>query len=116
MENINFKEDFLLYTHRGHVEKIAYDDIVSIESDKPYVRFYLENSRSFSVQRSLLAIRIYLKQEFVKVNRQVIVNMRYAQKMVFEGKQCYVYLKGVKYKISVRLEKAVRLAFYQYVD
>ena len=115
MESVHFKDDFLLYTHKGNIEKIMYGDIVSIECDKPYVKFCLTSSKSFSIQQSLLMVGNCLKQEFVRVNRQVIVNMRYAQKIVFEGKQSYVYLKGFKYKISVRLEKAVRVAFFQYV-
>ena len=115
MESVYFKDDFLLYTHKGNIEKITYGDIVSIECDKPYVKFCLANAKSFSIQQSLFVVGNYLKQEFVKVNRQVIVNMRYAQKIVFEGKQCYVYLKGFKYKISVRLEKAVRVAFFRFV-
>lgn len=55
MENLDFKDDYFIYLYRGSSLKALYTDIISIESDKPYVKFYLKETK-FSVTGSLVEV------------------------------------------------------------
>lgn len=115
-EYLDFKELFLIYSHRGSVRKIPYEEILSIECDKPYVEFRLKNSKHFSVKTSLLEIQKNLNLEFLRVNRQIIVNMKNAQFLISDAKGCWIQMEdNLRYQISVRLQAAVRVAFCLYV-
>lgn len=117
-----FKEGSIIYVskekrpYQENLQKASFDDIISIECDKPYVKFHLKTSKSFAVEMSLLKVGKNLKEEFVKVNRQVIVNMKNAQRILLDTNGYSIQmLNGLKYKISIRLVSTVRAAFCKYV-
>lgn len=48
MEQLIFEATFFLYSNRNNMWKVEYSDIISIECDKPYVRFLLKGSKKLS--------------------------------------------------------------------
>lgn len=75
MGKLDFKDDYFIYLYKGSLLKALYADIISIESDKPYVKFYLKATK-FSVIGSLVEVEENLEKWFVEINRKVIVNMK----------------------------------------
>lgn len=114
MNTLDFKDDHFIYSNRGNLSKAFYDDLLVVECDKPFVCFYLKE-RKFFVQCSLEIVTRSLKEYFVQVNRQVIVNMKHVERIVCKQGTYWVVMKNsVHYKISERREKTVRSAFRLY--
>lgn len=114
MDILDFKDDHFIYSNRGNLSKAFYDDLFVVECDKPFVCFYLKDKK-FLVQCTLDKIAKLLKEYFVQLNRQVIVNMKHVECIVCQRKSYWVMMKnGVQYKISERREKTVRYAFCLY--
>ncbi|RKU65096.1 LytTR family DNA-binding domain-containing protein [Parabacteroides sp. AF17-3] len=114
MEILDFKDDYFIYSNRGGLSKAFYDDLFVVECDKPFVCFYLKDKK-FLVQCTLATIAKSLKDYFVQVNRQVIVNMKHVEHIVCLRGSYWVMMKNrVQYKISERREKTVRDAFRLY--
>lgn len=112
-----FKDGCIIYSNKGGLQRAPYDDIISIECDKPYVKFHLKSSKSFEVEMSLVEVERNLNEEFVRVNRRVIVNMKNARNIISEAKRYIIQMeKDLKYEISVRLTSTVRAAYCLYVD
>ena len=114
MDILDFKDNYLIYSNKGTLSKVSYEDLLVIESDKPFVWFYLKKTK-FLIQCSLVLVAKSLKNYFVQINRQVIVNMKYVECIVFEQASYWVKMKtGVMYRISERREKKVRNSFRLY--
>jgi hypothetical protein len=111
MEILDFKDDYFIYSNRGNLSKAFYDDLLVVECDKPFVCFYLKDKKIL-IQCTLATITKSLKDYFVQVNRQVIVNMKHVDRIIYQQTSYWVMMKnGVQYKISERREKIVRDAF-----
>ena len=111
MEILDFKDDYFIYSNRGNLSKAFYDDLLVVECDKPFVCFYLKDKKIL-IQCTLATIAKSLKDYFVQVNRQVIVNMKHVDRIIYHQTSYWVMMKnGVQYKISERREKIVRDAF-----
>lgn len=111
MNILDFKEDFFIYSNKGNLSKASYEDLLVVECDKPFVCFYLKE-RKFLVQCSLESVAKSLKDHFIQVNRQVIVNMKNIECIIYQQASYWVVMiNGVQYKVSKRREKAVRNAF-----
>lgn len=115
MDTFVFKENSFVCSHKGGLVTFSYEDLVSIESEKPLIRLRL-NEMTISVKTTLCNIENHLNVFFVRVNRQVIVNMKYANRIICNPKEDRIQLKnGLEYKISERKKRDVRLSFLQYV-
>lgn len=114
MDILDFKDDYFIYSNRGNLSKAFYEDLLVAECDKPFVCFYLKD-RKFFVQCTLEVIAKSLKEYFVQVSRQVIVNMKYVERIIYQQESYWVMMKnGAQYKISERRAKKVRDAFCLY--
>lgn len=111
MDILDFKDDYFIYSHKGNLLKASYEDLLVVECDKPFVCFYLKETK-FLVQSPLDNVAKSLKEYFVQINRQVIVNMKHVECIVCQQASYWIMMKnGVQYKISERREKIVRNAF-----
>ena len=115
MDILDFKEDYFIYSTKGNSYKVLYQDLLVVEYDKPLVCLYMKANK-FIIQRSLEFVCKSLKEYFVQVNRQVVINMKYIECIICEQNSYWVIMKnGAQYKISGRREKIVRDAFRMYV-
>ena len=57
MEQLVFEEKFFWYSDRNNMWKVEYDDIVSIECDKPYIKILLKGSKAIIIKKSLLDVQ-----------------------------------------------------------
>ena len=104
MDILDFKEDYFIYSNKRNLSKASYDDLLVIECDKPFICFYLKE-RKFLVQCSLESVAKSLKDHFIQVNRQVIVNMKYTECIIYQQASYWVVMiNGVQYKVSKRRE------------
>lgn len=114
MNILDFKEDHFIYSHKGNQSKASYEDLFAVECDKPFVCFYLKDKK-IHVQCSLEFVAKSLKDYFIRVNRQVIVNMKHVESLICQQTSYSVRMKnGAQFKISERREKIVRDAFRLY--
>lgn len=114
MDTLDFKEDYFIYSNKGNLSKAFYEDLLVVECDKPFVCFYLKE-RKFFIQCSLETIAKSLKEYFVQVNRQVIVNMKHVERIICHQASYWIQMmNGSQYKISGRREKIVRDAYRLY--
>lgn len=114
MEQLVFEETFFLYSDKDNMRKVSYDDIVSVECDKPYIRFLLKDSKTIIVKKSLLDVQKNLNEKlFVRINRKTIVNMKNVQS-VLKNKDVYSLLmqNGLEYVVSFRTVSLVRKCFF----
>lgn len=115
MNILDFKGDYFVYCHKGNLLKASYEDLFAVECDKPFVCFYLKDKKFF-VQCSLEFVAKSLKDYFIQVNRQVIVNMKHVESIICQQRSYSVRMKnGTQFKISERREKTVRDAFRLYI-
>ena len=86
--------------------------MVAIECDKPFIWLVFNNEKVL-VRASLTAVETQLQNYFIRVSRQVIVNMHHVSELLFKNGSYWLLLtKGAEYKVSERREKAVRAAFF----
>ncbi|WP_449039904.1 LytTR family transcriptional regulator DNA-binding domain-containing protein [Parabacteroides goldsteinii] len=114
MDVLIFKENTFVCSYNGGLITVAYEDLLAIECDKPLVRLRLKEN-TISVTTTLCKISNQLRIPFVRVNRQVIVNMALAKQLVGSKDGYWILLQGdLLYKISARQVKSVRLSFIKY--
>lgn len=113
MEQLVFEEKFFWYSDRNNMWKVEYDDIVSIECDKPYIKILLKGSKAIIIKKSLLDVQKNLNEKlFVRVNRKTVVNMENVQSL-FKKKDVYSLLmqNGLEYVVSLRTVSLARKCF-----
>ena len=114
MDMVIFKKNSFICSYKGGLITTSYEDLYAIEYDKPLVRFRLRETTS-SVMTTLCNLESQLNTSFIRVNRQIIVNMIFAKQIVCKPDGCWILLKGdLEYKISERKIKYVRLSFVEY--
>ncbi len=114
MEQLAFEEKFFWYSDRNNMWKVEYNDIISIECDKPYIKFLLKGSKAIVIKKSLLNVQKNLNEKlFVRINRKTIVNMKNVQS-VLKNKDVYSLLmqNGLEYVVSFRKVSLVRKCFF----
>ncbi|RHR61818.1 LytTR family DNA-binding domain-containing protein [Parabacteroides sp. AF17-28] len=114
MDTLIVKGDQLGYSYNGGLKTSSCNDLVAIVCDKPNIWLKFKDKECL-LRVSLLKIEIQLQEYFMKINRQVIVNMNHVSELVFKGGAYWVYLKnGMEFKVSERREKKVRESFLKY--
>lgn len=114
MNILIFKENTFICSYRGGIVVTPYVELISIECDKPLVKFRLKHC-ALSGKCSLSSIDVYLNDFFIRINRQVIVNMQYATSISKRKDGHWLQLEyGLEYKISVRNIKNVYSSFLIY--
>ena len=114
MEQLVFEEKFFWYSDRNNMWKVEYNDIISIECDKPYIKFLLKGSKAIVIKKSLLNVQKNLNEKlFVRINRKTIVNMENVQS-VLKNKDVYRLLmqNGLEDVVSFRTVSLVRKCFF----
>lgn len=114
METLIFKENVFICSYKGGLKTSSYEELLAIECDKPLVKFRLKEC-ALAVKGSLSSVENSLSACFVRINRQVIVNMKLARQIVLKNGEHWLQLLGdVEYKISERRRKYVYSAYYLY--
>lgn len=114
MEILDFREDYFICSNKGNLYKVSYEDLLAVECDKPFVSFYLKEKKFF-IQRTLCFVKNFLKEYFVQINRQVVINMKYVDSLIYKQNSYWLVMKnGEQYKVSQRRVRSVRDAFCLY--
>ena len=112
MDTIKIKDNSFVYSYKGGLKTAFCRDLVAIECDKPFIWLVFNNEKVL-VRASLTAVETQLQNYFIRVSRQVIVNMHHVSELLFKNGSYWLLLtKGAEYKVSERREKAVRAAFF----
>lgn len=114
MEELTFEGTFFKYSNKNNIWGVEYDDIISIESDKPYIRFLLDGSKKIVMKKSLLDVQKNLNERlFVRINRKTIVNIKKVQSVVKNGDVYTLSMQnGLEYVVSIRTVSLVRKYFF----
>lgn len=116
MDIVKVKDNSIVYTYKGGLKTSCCSDLIAVECDKPFIWLIFKNEKVL-VRTSLNTVEALLQTYFIRISRQVIVNMHHVSELPFENGSYWIYLKnGVKYKVSERREKAVRLTFLEEYD
>lgn len=114
MDVLVFKDYTVTYSYKGGLKTSSCYDLISIESDKPLIKLVLQGF-CVSVKMSLCSIENQLHDCFMKINRQVIVNMSLTSQIALKNGSYWICMSnGIEYKISERNEKKVCSAFLKY--
>lgn len=115
MDVIKIRNKTLIHSYKGGLKISSMDDLVAIECDKPFIRLIFKNEKVL-IRGTLKTIEIQLQNHFVRISRQIIVNMLLISEFVLKnGAYWLYYQKELEYKVSERKEKAVREAFLSYL-
>jgi len=111
MDIIKIQGNSIVYSYKGGLKTAFCRDLVAIECEKPFIRLVLNNDKIL-VRASLTVVETQLQDYFIRVNRQVIVNMHHVSELLLKNGSYWLLLsKGLKYRVSERREKAVRTAY-----
>ena len=101
MEQLVFEEKFFWYSDRNNMWKVEYDDIVSIECDKPYIKILLKGSKAIIIKKSLLDVQKNLNEKlFVRINRKTVVNM---EKLERKFKLLLKWIRYLQKRLSIKI-------------
>lgn len=116
MDTIIVKNDSIVYSYRGGLKNSCCSDLVVLVCNKPNIWLIFKNEEVL-VNASMIKMESLLQSNFVRINRQIIVNMHHVSEFIFKDGSYWIHLKrGLEYKISERREKAVRAAFLLYAN
>lgn len=111
MDIIQLKNNSIVYSYKGGLKTSLCNDLVAIVCDKPFIRLVFRNEKVL-IRASLITIETQLEDYFVRISRQVIINMYHVSEYISKNGIYWVYLtNNLEYKVSERREKAVRSAF-----
>lgn len=114
MDIIELKDRTLSYSYNGGLKTSMYSELIAIKSDRPYVLLVFKEE-CVLVRVSMCSIEKQLQSCFIRISRQVIVNMSLASEFLFDDDSYWVHLPNdKKYKVSKRREKSVEAAFLLY--
>lgn len=114
MDIIELKDRTFSYSYKGGLKTSMYSELIAIESDRPFILLVFKEE-CVLVRVSMCSIENRLQSRFVRISRQVIVNMSLASEFLFNDGSYWVYLPDdKKYKVSKRREKSVEVAFLLY--
>lgn len=100
MKQIYFKDLFFLYHYKGGYDMCLYDDLIMIECIKPYVKICMKE-RSVLLQMSLCSVESMFPSAFYKVNRNIVVNIKYVVSVIHENNGYWIRLNtNTLYKVS----------------
>ena len=88
------------------------DQICLIESDNHTVNVSLADGRSLKVRMSFKEVEAKLNENFLRINRGIVVNMDYIAQMRADA--C-ILQNGVQLPIAIRRSTAIRAAYDDYV-
>lgn len=111
MDTLKVKDNMIIYSYRNGLKTSLCSDLAVLVYNKPNI-WLIFNNEEVLVHRSMIQIESALQSNFIRINRQVIVNMHHVSEFIFKEGSYWIYLKnGLEYRISERREKAVRVAF-----
>lgn len=116
MDTLKVKDTMIIYSYRNGLKTSLCSDLAALVYDKPNI-WLVFKSEEVLVHVSMIRIESLLPTYFVRINRQVIINMCYVSEFIFKDSSYWIHLKsGLEYRISKRREKAVRKAFPLYAN
>ncbi|RHJ85306.1 LytTR family DNA-binding domain-containing protein [Parabacteroides sp. AM08-6] len=114
MDIVKVKDNSIVYSYKGGLKISCCSDLIVAKSDKPFIWLIFVNEKVL-LRISLNSIETLLQSYFVRISRQVIVNMHHVSEFSFERGSYRICLNnGLTYKVSERREKIVRDAFLFY--
>ena len=116
MDTIEVKDDMIIYSYKNGLKTSWCSDLAALVYNKPNMWLVFKDEEVL-VHISMIQIESVLQCNFIRINRQVIVNMYHVSEFIFKDGSYWIHLKsGLKYKISERREKAVREAFLSHAN
>lgn len=102
----------LLVVGKNTGRRIAYDDIIYIESIRMNLRIVCNNGTEHTIRKKLDDVQAELTgRRFLRCNRSFIVNMDY----VADAKDDFTMNNGDKIPIKVREKKQLRKQYFDYI-
>ncbi len=104
MDYSNQRDKTIILKEKGKVHQIAIEDIVYIEGDS-YLSTLHTKDRNNPLTFSLLLKQIEEKVNgygFCRINRNIIVNLKYFNTFVSDKKRCFKTTTGVEMNVSRR--------------
>jgi len=104
MDYSNQHHKTIILKEKGKIHQIAIEDIVFVEGDGYLLNVHTNDSNS-PLTFSLLLKQIEEKVNgygFCRINRNIIVNMKYFDSYVSGKKRCFKTTTGVKMNVSRR--------------
>ena len=116
MDTLKVKDNIIIYSYKNGLKSSLCNDLVALVYNKPNIWLIFKNEEVL-IHISMIKIEDYLQNNFIRINRQVIVNMFHASELIFKDGAYWIHLKrGLEYKISERRKKLVREAFLLYAN
>ena len=84
MDTIKIKDNSFVYSYKGGLKTAFCRDLVAIECDKPFIWLVFNNEKVL-VRASLTAVETQVQNYFIRVSRQVIVNMHHVSELLFKN-------------------------------
>lgn len=116
MDTLKVKDNMIIYSYRNSLKTSLCNDLVALVYNKPSIWLIFKNEEVL-IHISMIQIEYLLQNNFIRINRQVIVNMHHASELIFKDGAYWIHLKrDLEYKISERRKKSVREAFLFYAN
>lgn len=77
------------------------DDIIYIQADYNYSEIYLYNKKREIVVTNIGALENVLPKDFTRINRSVIINLRYLEKVLRGKRLCYLKKGNDSYTFNI---------------
>ena len=116
MDTLKVKDNMIIYSYRNGLKTSLCNDLVALVYNKTNIWLIFKNEEVL-IHISMIQIEYLLQNNFIRINRQVIVNMHHASELIFKDGAYWIHLKrDLEYKISERRKKSVREAFLFYAS
>ena len=106
------QRETLSFSVRGDLCTVFLSQICSLESSNHVVDISLDDGRRLRTRTPLYELEQKLGQNFLKINRGVIVNMDHIERM---GTDCCILRAGDRLFLAARERSAIRAAYSDYL-
>lgn len=116
MDTLKVKDNIIIYSYKNGLKASLCNDLIALVYNKPNIWLILKNEEVL-IHISMTQIEYLLQNNFIRINRQVIINMCHATELIFKDGAYWIHLKrDLEYKISERRKKSVWEAFLLYAN
>jgi len=99
--------DSMLIIDSKRIKIQRYNEIVSLQYDKPYVRIKTSIKGNNLLYSNLSELKKFLPEYFIQINKATIVNLKFVESIEIIKNQCIAKVEDFEYIISRRREKIV---------
>nr|WP_321412621.1 LytTR family DNA-binding domain-containing protein [uncultured Allomuricauda sp.] len=99
MERVTDSDSFFVKS-KSSLKRVKFEDILCFESERNYITIFLEGEK-YVIRRTLQSLMEILPDNFVRINRSIIVNLEKIDKIV--GNR--VFIRGMKGNVPLMSSK-----------